>query len=112
MTNRNLEEERVSELLRRASAAPGDRAWALALERIAAEDEAPPWLAWALRPLAIAAAAALCAFAIGLSLWWASDATSNDNVVQQVLAAGGVAESTDLGITLVAQAANDSGTFR
>jgi hypothetical protein len=108
-----LNDEQLTRLLRSIEAAPGDAAWASARARIEARESAPPWLAWALRPAALAAAAAgLLICAAGASIWIVGARGDRATLAQQVLAAGGASESPDLGLTPGPSAASDSGSLQ
>lgn len=107
-----LNDEQLTRLLRSIEAAPGDAAWARALARIEAQETAPRWLAWAIRPAALAAAAGLLICAAGACVWIAGGRADSTTLAQQVLAAGGASESTDLGVTINSSAAGDSGTLQ
>ena len=107
-----LNDDQLSRLLRAVKAAPGDAAWARASARLAAEETAPAWLAWALRPAGLAAVAALLVCAVGVSAWVTGSNSDRTALAQQVLAAGGVSESTDLGLTVAESAASDSGALQ
>ena len=108
-----LDDEQLSRLLRSVSAAPGDAAWTRAMARVAVDESAPTWLAWVTRPAALAAAACLLVCATGASVWWTARADSAV-LAQQVLAAGGVSDSPDLGLGLNsgADAVRDSGEIQ
>jgi hypothetical protein len=110
MTERD--DERLSRLLRSVHAAPGDAAWSRAMARLSVEESAPGWLAWAMRPMALATAAALLVCAAGASFMWVGSRSGSSALAQQVLAAGGASESTDLGVTLNASATGDSGALQ
>ncbi|MGH7740704.1 MAG: hypothetical protein ACRENS_01630, partial [Candidatus Eiseniibacteriota bacterium] len=101
-----------SQLLRSVEAAPGETAWARARARIEAQESAPPWLAWALRPAALAAAAGLLICTAGASIWIVGARTESTTLAQQVLDAGGASESAELGVTLNPVAAGDSGSLQ
>jgi hypothetical protein len=105
-------DEQLTRLLRATQAAPGDAAWARALARMSAEDSAPSWLAWAMRPVALATAAGLLVCAVGVSAWWIGSRSDSNALAQQVLAAGGAGESADLGVTLNPSATGDSGALQ
>jgi hypothetical protein len=106
------DDEQLSRLLRSVKAAPGDAAWAKAVARIRSEESAPGWLAWAMRPVALATAAGLLVCAVGASAWWIGSRSDSNALAQQVLAAGGASESTDLGVTLNPSATRDSGSLQ
>jgi hypothetical protein len=105
-------DEQLTQLLRATQAAPGDAAWAKALAHMRSEDSAPPWLAWAMRPVALATAAGMLMCAVGVSVWWIGSRSDSNALAQQVLAAGGASESADLGVTLNPTATRDSGTLQ
>jgi len=103
-----LNDERLSRLLRSVAAAPGDAAWSRAMARLRTEESAPSWLAWALRPAALATAAGMLVCVAGAALWWNAQRDDTSLLAQQVLAAGG-ASDTELSVTLGSSAASDSG---
>lgn len=107
-----IDDERLTRLLRSVSAAPGDAAWARARARLASEESAPGWLGWALRPAALAGAALLLVCVAGASLYWIGPASDTSTLAQQVLAAGGAGETADLGLTLHSTATTDSGALQ
>lgn len=106
-----INDEQLSRLLRSAQAAPGDAAWARAMARMRTEESAPRWLAWVMRPAALAMAAGLLVCAAGASVWW-SVSSDSSALAQQVLAAGGANDSSDLGITLALGTPSDSGDIQ
>ncbi|HTM57078.1 MAG TPA: hypothetical protein VL123_01545 [Candidatus Udaeobacter sp.] len=105
------DEARLGRLLRTVGAESDDRAWSRARARLSARDEVPSWLSWALRPAALAAAAALLVVSVGTSVWWLEGA-SRQNVAEQLLAAGGANTSADFEVDLPSGAVNDSGAMQ
>ena len=110
MTERD--DERLTRLLRAVHAAPGDAAWSRAMARLHDEESAPGWLAWAMRPMALATAAGLLVCAAGASFMWVDSRSDASALAQQVLAAGGAGESADPGVTITSSAAGDSGALQ
>jgi len=106
-----IDDQRLSRLLRSVQAAPGDAAWARAMARMKTEESAPRWLAWVIRPAALAMAAGLLVCAAGASVWWSASSDSSA-LAQQVLAAGGANDGSDLGFTPEPGAARDSGDIQ
>ena len=82
------------------------------MARLSAEESPPGWLAWAMRPVALATAAGLLVCAAGASFMWMGSRSESSALAQQVLAAGGAGESTDLGVTINPSAAGDSGALQ
>ena len=80
-------------------------------DRLSARGEVPAWLAWALRPAALAAAAALLVVSVGTSVWWL-ESVSRQNVAEQLLAAGGANTTADFEVDLPSGAVNDSGAMQ
>ena len=111
MNNDERDEARLSRLLHTVGAEPDDRAWRLATERLAAREDAPRWLAWTLRPAALAGAAALLVVTVATSLWWVAD-SDRTSVADQVLAAGGASQSSVLDVDDATGAVNDSGSLQ
>jgi len=107
-----INDEQLTRLLRAIQAAPGDAAWAKAMARITEEESAPPWLAWVMRPVALATAACMLVCAVGISTWWIGARSDSNALAQQVLAAGGASESADLGVTLNPSSTSDSGALQ
>src|SRR5438876_6444523 len=91
------DEARLTRLLAAVGAEYDERAWHRARAALAARDEAPRWLTWALRPAALATAAGLLVVSAGTSAWWLADA-NRATVAAQVLAAGGATSATDFDV--------------
>lgn len=115
MTNDELENQRLTNLLRAVQAEPDDAALRLAMARLAAADLPPRWLAWALRPVALGAAAALLICTATVSFWWLRAGVETTSLSDQVMAAAGASSAPDLDArdnAAPAGASTDSGTIQ
>jgi hypothetical protein len=107
MTNDDVRnQERLTRLLRAVSAEPDDRAWRLAIARLAAANEPPRWLAWALRPAALGTAALLLICTTSASWWWLSRGVERQSIGDQVMAAAGASNAPDVEVGDLDQASS------
>jgi hypothetical protein len=111
MSDTSRDDERLTRGLSAVSAEPDDRALRLALERLSARERVPGWLAFALRPAALAAAAALLVVSAGASVYWVAATMERTSLTEQVLDSAGTLSITDLDPGTGSGAAADSGAM-
>ncbi|MBI1799285.1 MAG: hypothetical protein HYR73_06325 [Candidatus Eisenbacteria bacterium] len=105
-------EERVSRALCAVRAEIDDRALRRALDRLGERERVQGWLAWTLRPAALATAAALLVVSAGTTLWWVGADSERSSLTDQVLDAAGWVGVADLEAGVTQDAASDSGAIR
>jgi anti-sigma factor RsiW len=112
MSGTSREDENLTRALSAVRAEPDDRALRLALDRLKSRERVPAWLAWTLRPAALAAAAGLLVVSVGASVFWVATTMERTSLTEQALDSVGTLNIADLDPGATTGAAADSGAMQ